>query len=151
LLLSVIEMGREKRKGKEIVVEEPARKRTRAAREAERAEMVAKAAEEQASGRARPFAIRDTPARGRGRGMGRVRGARATRATTAAAAAESDQSHSAAESDSDTEGEQSEQSRDRAHSHRLYDVLAAPDRGREEVTSLRSLAGPQQQLVEPRP
>jgi hypothetical protein len=46
LLLSVIEMGRDKRKGKEIVVEEPARKRTRAAREAERAEMVAKAAEE---------------------------------------------------------------------------------------------------------
>jgi hypothetical protein len=106
-------MGREKRKGKEIVVEEPARKRTRAAREAERAEMVAKAAEEQASGRARPFAIRGTPARGRGRGrgMGRVRGARATRATTAAAAAaESNQSPSAAETDSDTEGEQSEQS-----------------------------------------
>jgi hypothetical protein len=110
LLLSVIEMGREKRKGKEIVVEEPARKRTRAAREAERAEMVAKAAEEQASGHARPFMIRDPSARGkgRGRGMGRVRGARATRATTAAAAAESDQSLSAAESDSDTE--QSEQS-----------------------------------------
>jgi hypothetical protein len=109
LLLFVIDMGREKRKGKEIVVEEPARKRTRAAREAERAEMVAKAAEEQASGRARPFAIRDTPARGRGRGrgMGRVRGARATRATTAAAA-ESDQSPSAAETDSDTAGEQSE-------------------------------------------
>jgi hypothetical protein len=60
--------------------------------------------------------------------------------------------------------------RGRAHSHRLYDVLAAPgrrppqvtlrprpsvapDRGREEVTSLRSLTGPQQQqqLVEPRP
>jgi hypothetical protein len=112
LLLSVIEMGREKRKGKEIVVEEPARKRTRAAREAERAEMVAKAAEEQASGRARPFTIRDPSARGRGRGrgMGRVRGARATRATTAVAAAESDQSLSAAESDSDTEAEQSEQS-----------------------------------------
>jgi hypothetical protein len=103
-------MGREKRKEKEVVVEEPARKRTRAAREAERAEMVAKAAEEQASGRARPFAIRDTPARGRGRGrgMGRVRGARATRATKAAAAAESDQSHSAAEIDSDTEDEQSQ-------------------------------------------
>jgi hypothetical protein len=94
------------------VVEEPARKRTRAAREAERAEMVAKAAEEQASGRARSFAIRDTPARGRGRGrgMGRVRGARATRATTATAAAESDRSLSAAETDSDTEAEQSEQS-----------------------------------------
>jgi hypothetical protein len=100
-------MGRDKRKGKEVVVEEPARKRTRAAREAERAEMVAKAAEEQASGRARPFAIRDTPARGRGRGMGRVRGARATRAATAAAA-ESDQSHSAAESVSDSDTEQFE-------------------------------------------
>jgi hypothetical protein len=111
LFLLIVEMGRDKRKGKEIVVEEPARKRTRAAREAERAEMVAKATEEQASGRARPFAIRDTPARGRGRGrgMGRVRGARATRATTAAAA-ESEQSHSAAESDSYTETEQSEQS-----------------------------------------
>jgi hypothetical protein len=103
-------MGHEKRKGKEIVVEEPARKRTRAAREAERAEMVAKATEEQASGRARPFAIRDPPARGRGRGrgMGRIRGARATRATTAVAAAtESDRSLSAAELDSDTEEEQS--------------------------------------------
>ena len=51
-------MGREKRQGKEVVVEKPVRKRTRAEREAERAEMVAKAAEEQASGRARPFAIR---------------------------------------------------------------------------------------------
>ena len=42
----LIEMGREKRKGKEVVVEKPARKWTRAEREAERAEMVAKAAEE---------------------------------------------------------------------------------------------------------
>ena len=50
-------MGREKRKGKEIVVEKPVRKRTHAERESERAEMVAKAAEEQASGRARPFGI----------------------------------------------------------------------------------------------
>ena len=77
-------MGREKRKGKEVVVEKPVRKRTHAEREAERAEMVPKAAEGQASGRARPFAIREQPARGRGigRGMGRVRGARATRATT---------------------------------------------------------------------
>jgi hypothetical protein len=110
LSFAVDRMGREKRKGKEIVVEEPARKRTRAAREAERAEMVAKAAEEQASGRARPFTIRGPSARGRGRGrgMGRVRGARATRATTAAAAAESDQSPSVAETDSDTEAEQSE-------------------------------------------
>ena len=54
-------MGREKRKGKEVVVEKPARKRTRAEKEAERAEMVAKAAEEQASGRARPFQIREDP------------------------------------------------------------------------------------------
>jgi hypothetical protein len=100
LSLPVVGMGREKRKGKEVVVEEPACKQTRAEREAE---MVAKAAEEQASGHARPFAIRDPPARGRGRGrgMGRVRGARATRATTEAAAAESD---------ADTEAEQSEQS-----------------------------------------
>jgi len=40
------EMGHEKRKGKEIVVEKLVHKRTRAEREAERAEMVAKAAEE---------------------------------------------------------------------------------------------------------
>ena len=115
-------MGREKRKGKEVVVEKPVRKRTRAEREAERAELVAKAAEEQASSRARPFAIRDPPARGmgRGRGMGRVRGARATRVTTQQTegdtsegeptAAESDHSDSAAESDADSEAEQSEQS-----------------------------------------
>ena len=49
----LFEMGREKRKGKEVVFEKPVRKRTRAEREAERAEMVAKAAEEQTSGRAR--------------------------------------------------------------------------------------------------
>ena len=67
-LPSPVEMGREKRKGKEVVVEKPARKRTRE-EEAERAEMVAKAAEEQASGRARPFQIREDP---RGRGRGRV-------------------------------------------------------------------------------
>ena len=59
-------MGREKRKGKEVVVEKPVRNWTRAEREAERAKMVAKAAEEQASGRARPFAIREQPDRGRG-------------------------------------------------------------------------------------
>ena len=98
-------MGREKRKGKEVVVEKPARKWTRAEREAERAEMVTKATEEQVSDHARPFAIREQPARGRGRGMGRVRGARATRATTEAAA-ESDHSDTAA----DSEVEQSEQS-----------------------------------------
>ena len=116
LRFCLTDMGREKRKGKEVVVEKPARKRTRAEKEAERAEMVAKAAEEQATGRARPFAIRDPPARGRarGRGMGRVRGARATRATTEAAAAESDRSLSAAESDADTEAEQSEQSQEQS-------------------------------------
>ena len=82
-----VKMGHEKRKGKEVVVEKPVRKWTRAEKEAERGEMVAKAAEEQASGRARPFQIREDPrGRGRGRGMGRVRGARATRAATAAAA-----------------------------------------------------------------
>ena len=58
-------MGREKRKGKGVVVEKPVRKRTRTERESERAKMVAKAAEEQASGRARPFAIREQPAGGR--------------------------------------------------------------------------------------
>ena len=60
-------MGREKRKGKGIVVEKPVHKRTRAEREAERAEMVAKAAEEQAPGHARSFRIREQPSRGRGR------------------------------------------------------------------------------------
>ena len=64
-------MGHEKRKGKEVVVEKPARKRTRAEKEAERAEMVAKAAEEQASGRAHPFQIREDP-RGRGRAEAEV-------------------------------------------------------------------------------
>ena len=120
--------------------------------------MVAKAAEEQASGRARPFAIRNPPARGRarGRGMGKVRGARATRATTEAAA-ESDHSDTAA----DSEAEQSEQSqgqstqgsptprrsgrtRQKSQQHRLRQrPSVALDRGREEVTSHRSLTGPQ--------
>ena len=105
-------MGREKRKGKEVVVEKPVHKRTRAEREAERTEMVAKAAEEQASGRARPFQIREDPrgrGRGRGRGMGRVRGARATRAATAAAAAtDSDGSDSeAAQSEGQSSPQQS--------------------------------------------
>jgi hypothetical protein len=109
-------MGREKRKGKEVVVEKPVRKRTCAEREAERAELVAKAAEEQASGRARPFAIRDPPARGKGRsrGMGRVRGARATRATTQQTKGDtSEREPIAAESDhsaSDSDAAQSEQS-----------------------------------------
>ena len=61
-------MGREKRKGKEVVVEQPVHKRTRAEREAERAEMVAKAAEEKALGRAHSLRIKEQPSRGRGRG-----------------------------------------------------------------------------------
>ena len=84
-------MSREKRKGKEIVVEKLVRKWTRAEWEAERAEMVAKAAEEQASGRARPFGIREQPARGRGRG--RARGVRAT--SEAAAGSDSSDSDAA--------------------------------------------------------
>jgi hypothetical protein len=39
-----VSMGHEKRKGKEVVVEKSIRKRTRAEKEAERAELVAKAA-----------------------------------------------------------------------------------------------------------
>ena len=162
-------MGHEKRKGKDVVVEKPVRKWTRAEREAERAEMVAKAAEEQASGRARPFAIREQPARGRGRGrgMGRVRGARATRATTEAAA-ESDRSESDADLDAalseQSQGESAQGSPTPRHSgctrqtsqqQRLRQrPSVALDRGHEEVTSHRSLAGPQQQqqqLAEPRP
>ena len=87
----------------EIIVEKPVRKRTRAEREAETAEMVAKAAEEQASGHARPFGIWEQLARGRGKG--RVRGDRAIRATSEAAA-ESDSS----DSDADSDAAQSEQS-----------------------------------------
>ena len=70
-------MGREKRKGKDIVIAQPVRKWTRAKKEAEMAEMVAKAAQDQASGRARPFRIQEQPVRGRGRG----RAGRASRAT----------------------------------------------------------------------
>ena len=69
-------MGREKRKGEEVVVEKSVRKRSHAEKEAERAESVAKAAEEQALGRARLFRVREPPSRGRGRG----RVGRATRA-----------------------------------------------------------------------
>ena len=76
--------------------------------------MVAKAAEEQASGRARPFAIREQPGRGRGRGrgMGRVRGARATRATTQQTEGDLSEGEPAAvELDgSDSDAAQSEQS-----------------------------------------
>ena len=79
--------------------------------------MVAKAAEEQASGRARPFSIREQPSRGRGRGrgMGRVRGARATRATIQQTEGDSSEGEpTAAESDhsvsyADSDAAQSEQ------------------------------------------
>ena len=98
-----VEMGREKRNGKEVVVEKPVRKRTHAKREAEWAEMVAKAAEEQASGRARPFSIREQPARGRGRGrgMGRVRGARATTQQTEGDSSEGEPATAESDADSD--------------------------------------------------
>ena len=88
-------MGREKRKGKEIdiVVEEPVHKWTHAEREAERAEMVAKAAEEQASGRARSLRIREQPSRGRGR-VGR-----ATRATAQQTERDSSEGEPSAESE----------------------------------------------------
>ena len=86
-------MGREKRKGKEIVVEKPVHKRTRAEREAERAEMVAKAAEEQASGRAHSLRIRKQPSRGRGR-VGR-----ATRATAQQTERDSSEGEPSAESE----------------------------------------------------
>ena len=170
------EMGREKRKGKEVMVKKPVRKRTRAEREAKRAEMVAKAAEEQASGRARLFSIREQPSRGRGRGrgMGRVRGARATRATTQQTEGDlSEGEPAAAESDrSDSEAAQSEQSQGEStqRSPTLRQSVAlgrrpqeqslhqrpsvAPGPGREVVTSHRCLVGPQLQqlqLAEPRP
>ena len=88
-------MGREKRKGKEVVVEQPIHKWTRAEREAERAEMVAKAAEEQASGRARSFQIREQPSRGRGRG----RVGRATRAMAQQTERDSSEGEPSAESE----------------------------------------------------
>ena len=161
-------MGREKRKGKEVVVEKPVRKRTRAEREAERAEMVAKAAEEQASGRARPFSIREQPARTEAEAevwaesevpgppgplhsrprVIRLRGSRQLQILITQLQIQMQCSLSSL--------------RGRAHrSHRLYDVLAALgrrpqqesllrrpsvalDRGREEVISHRTLAVPQQ-------
>jgi hypothetical protein len=134
-------MGHEKRKGKEVVVEKPVRKRTRAEKEAERAELVAKAAEDQASGRARSFRIREQLSRGRAELAGppeppqsrqreiRLRGSR--------------------------------QLSQRSRVLPLHDGLAtlgsrqrevlrqrpsvAQDRGLEAATCHRSLAGPQQQ------
>ena len=84
---------KQKRKGKDVVVEQPVHKRTRAEREAERAEMVAKAAEEQASGRARSLRIREQPSRGRGR-VGR-----ATRATAQQTERDSSEGEPSAESE----------------------------------------------------
>jgi hypothetical protein len=51
-------MGRDKRKGKEPVVEPP-KKKTRAQKEAERAVMAIRATDNQVTGRGRPFQIRE--------------------------------------------------------------------------------------------
>jgi hypothetical protein len=53
-------MGRDKRKGKELVVEPPKKKKTRTQKEAERAAM---AADDQAAGRGHRFQIREPGAR----------------------------------------------------------------------------------------
>jgi hypothetical protein len=53
-------MGRDKRKGKEPVVEPPKKKKTRTQKEAERAAM---AADDQAAGRGHRFQIREPGAR----------------------------------------------------------------------------------------
>ena len=154
-------MGREKRKGKEIVVEKPVRKQTHAEREAERAEMVAKAAEEQrqavlvrsgsGSSQLEPEAREETEGAG-------PSGPRLRQLQGQIAQIQMQRSQSSL--------------RGRVlRGHRLHDVLAALgkrpqqetlgqrpsvalDRGHEEVTSYRCLAGPQlqlQQLAEPRP
>jgi hypothetical protein len=56
-------MGHDKRKGKEPVVEPPKKKKTRAQKEAERAAMAIRAADDQAVGRGRQFQIREPGAR----------------------------------------------------------------------------------------
>jgi hypothetical protein len=56
-------MGRDKRKGKEPVVEPSKKKKTRTQKEAERAAMAASAADDQAAGRGRRFQIREPRAR----------------------------------------------------------------------------------------
>jgi hypothetical protein len=56
-------MGRDKRKGKEIVVEPPKKKKTRTRKEAERAAMAARAADDQATDHGRRFQIRELVAR----------------------------------------------------------------------------------------
>jgi hypothetical protein len=48
-------MGRDKRKGKELMVEPPKKKKTRAQKEAKRAAMAVRAADDQAAGRGRLF------------------------------------------------------------------------------------------------
>jgi hypothetical protein len=56
-------MGREKRKGKEPMVEPPKKKKTHSQKEAERTAMVARAADDQAAGRGRRLQIREPRAR----------------------------------------------------------------------------------------
>jgi hypothetical protein len=56
-------MGRDKRKGKEPVVEPPKKKKTRAQKEAERPAMAVRAADDQAAGRGRQFQIHEPGAR----------------------------------------------------------------------------------------
>jgi hypothetical protein len=56
-------MGRDKRKGKEPVVEPPKKKKTHAQKEAERAAMAVRAIDDQAAGRGRQFQIPEPGAR----------------------------------------------------------------------------------------
>jgi hypothetical protein len=56
-------MGHDKRKGKEHVVKPPPKKKTHSQKEAERAAMAVRAADDQAASRRRPFQIREPGAR----------------------------------------------------------------------------------------
>jgi hypothetical protein len=56
-------MGRNKRKGKELVVEPPKKKKTHTQKEAKRAAMAARAADDQATGRGHRFQIHEPGAR----------------------------------------------------------------------------------------
>jgi hypothetical protein len=56
-------MGRDKRKGKELMVEPPKKKKTRTQKEAECAAMAARATNDQATGRGRQFQIHEPGAR----------------------------------------------------------------------------------------
>jgi hypothetical protein len=56
-------MGRDKRKGKEAMVEPPKKKKTRSQKEAERAAVAARAANDHAAGRGRRLQIREPGAR----------------------------------------------------------------------------------------